>query len=763
MTRSFLKAACVLAMVQLLGCGKGQPGVGGTGSWLPSAVAAPLSTGPDGVFGVPQDWLTLSLPELAIQPGSALDFSGLFPGQKIDGPIRIDAAGHFVNNAGRVRFSCAGAGFGTPYGGFPDHDKALAYARQFRMAGYNLARFHFTDATLMFGRKLDFDYDPEQLDRFFFLLKALKDQGIYWYIDAMTSWNGAKGDVQPDRWVGKYTLKADVHVDPAAREHWLNLLKTLYGRVNPYTGATTLADDALAGVIQVNEGGLHFLSMVGQKIPLSVRPGLRAWLTQRYAADPDQFDDVWGQPYSAIADDTLALPDPVSSSPAMTDVLAYFSERERDTASWMSARLRELGYRGPITSYDNNPSLQGWLSRNQFDWVDLHAYHGEPTTFVTPGSVLANTSSLASRLRYFQLLAQNRIAGKPFTVTEYGQPFWSEWRREASLVMPAYAALQDWDALCQHANNPAELRYDRSDGWNVALRPYSIGYDPVSVIGERLTALLYRRGDLSPDAQRIRLVLSQSANDAATFKYWGVTDSYGEIGLLRGIESSATALDAPGVLNVNVDSPSNFSLAMAGLARRSGLVPASPKGGMASQLPADQLNDSRPIDGFFRSPGGQIVTDTVARTMTVNTPRTQALLLPQAGEAAPTGVFRRLRINTPMLVVLSSLDMQPLAQTGKALLMLGSDALNSNMGFDDAGRTTLRRLGNFPLKMPPSQVALGLDLGAATGATATVLGLDGSAQRNVPVSVQNGVLTFELDDVAAASDPTVYVQLQIQR
>ncbi|AOY01895.1 hypothetical protein [Jeongeupia sp. USM3] len=763
MTRSFLKAACLLALVQLFGCGKGQPGFGPTDSWLPAASAATLAPGADGVFGVPQDWLTLSRPELAIQPGSALDFSGLFPAQRIDGPVRIDADGHFANDAGRLRFNCAAASFSTPYGGYPDHDKALAYARQYRMAGYNLVRFHFTDANLMHGRKFDFDYNPEQLDRFFFFLKALKDQGIYWYIDAMTSWNGAKGDVQPDRWVGKYSLKADVHVDPAAREHWLELVRTLYGRVNPYTGTTTLADDALAGVIQVNEGGLHFLSMAGQKIPLSVRPGLRAWLAQRYAADPERFGAVWGQPYSAIADETLVLPDPVSSTPAMTDVLAYFSERERDTASWMSARLRELGYRGPVTSYDNNPSLQGWLGRNQFDWVDLHAYNGEPTTFVSPGSTLRNTSSFDSRLRYYQLLAQNRIAGKPFTVTEYGQPFWSEWRREASLVMPAYAALQDWDGLCQHANSPAELRYDRSDGWHKALRPYAIGYDPVAVLAERLTALLYRRGDLTPDSQRIRLVLGASANDAATFKYWGVTDSYGEIGLLRGIESAATALEAPGVLNVNVDSPSNFSLTMSGLARRTGLVPASPKGGMAAQLPAGQLNESRPVDGYFRSPGGQIVTDTVARKMTVLTPRTQALLLPQAGEAVPAGVFRRLRVNTPMLVALSSLDMQPLAQTGQALLMLGSDALNSNIGFDDAGRTTLRRLGSFPLKMPPSQVALELELGAATGASATVLNLDGSAARSVPVSLQNGVLAFELDDTAAGADPTVYVQLQIQR
>ncbi|BCL74678.1 hypothetical protein JHS3_04140 [Jeongeupia sp. HS-3] len=762
MTRSFLRAACLLAVVQLFGCGKGQPDFGLAGSFLPAATASGLSSGADGVYGAPQDWLTLTRPELAIQPGSPLDFSGLFPEQRIDGPIRIDGDGHFVNNAGRVRFSCASASFTPAYGAYPDHATALAYARQFRMAGYNLVRFHFTDANLMNGRKVDFDYDPEQLDRFFFFQKALKDEGIYWFVDGMTSWNGAKGDVQPDRWAGKYNLKVDVHVDPAARQHWLSLVQTLYGRVNPYTGKSTLADDALAGVIQVNEGGLHFLSMVARKVPAAIRPGLRAWLTQRYP-DPARFEAVWGQPYGAIADDTLVLPDPVSSTAAMTDVLAYFSVLERDTASWMSARLRELGYQGPITSYDNNPSMQGWQSRNQFDWVDMHAYKGEPSQFVSPGSVLANTSSFDGRLRYYQLLAQNRIAGKPFTVTEYGQPFWSEWRREASLVMPAYAALQDWDAFCQHGNSSAELSYGRSSGWHTALRPYAVGYDPVAVVGERLMALLYRRGDLQADSPRVRLVLGQGAADAATFKYWGITDSYGEIGLLRGIESAPAPLDQPGVLNVTVESPSTFSLAMAGLARRTGLVPETPKGGMAAQLPVSALNESRPVDGYFRSKEGQIVVDARARTMTVMTPRTQALLLSQAGEAQPAGVFKQLTVNTPMLVALSSLDPQALSQSRNALLMLASDALNSNMGFDDAGRTTLRRLGSFPLKMPPSQVALGLDLGAVTSASATVLNLDGSAARSVPVTLQNGLLMLELDDAAAGSDPTVYVQLQLTR
>lgn len=38
-------------------------------------------------------------------------------------------------------------------------------------------RIMHIESTLMSGRKLDFDYDPEQLDRFHYFLAALKREG----------------------------------------------------------------------------------------------------------------------------------------------------------------------------------------------------------------------------------------------------------------------------------------------------------------------------------------------------------------------------------------------------------------------------------------------------------------------------------------------------------------------------------------------------------------------------------------------------------
>lgn len=82
---------------------------------------------------------------------------------------------------------CASLAWSPASGGFPDHVTADRYARQLAMHGYNLARLHFVDASLMFGRDRDFDYDPETLDRIQYLLAALKRNGIYWMVDGLVA------------------------------------------------------------------------------------------------------------------------------------------------------------------------------------------------------------------------------------------------------------------------------------------------------------------------------------------------------------------------------------------------------------------------------------------------------------------------------------------------------------------------------------------------------------------------------------------------
>ena len=53
----------------------------------------------------------------------------------------------------------------------------------------------------MEGRKQDFDFNPEQLDRFYYLVAALKRSGIYLILNGLSNSNGGYGNID-ERWLG---------------------------------------------------------------------------------------------------------------------------------------------------------------------------------------------------------------------------------------------------------------------------------------------------------------------------------------------------------------------------------------------------------------------------------------------------------------------------------------------------------------------------------------------------------------------------------
>lgn len=675
--------------------------------------AAPLLA--EESVAVDKGWLTVNNPNLEIVAGSPLDFSPLFPEQKIDGRVDISPQGQLTVSGKPRRFLCSTVSLTPPYGGFPDHATADRLARQMRRAGYNLARFHYVDATLMSGRKGDFDYHPEQLDRFYYLLAALRQQGIYWMIDGLSSVNGAYGNVEPHRWVNRHSLMAKVQVDDAARRHWRKLQETLYARVNPYTGRSTLADDALMGIILVNEGGFQFQMAVDRKIPDAARPALVAWLKQRYP-QAAAFEKIWRQPAAQLDASRLQLPDHEEQSPRMEDVLAFFDERQADTGRWMEAALRELGYRGPVTAYNNMPTTHMARSRARFPWVDMHAYHDEASGR-EPGSRIANTSSFDNSLGWLADLASHRIAGKAFTVSEWGQPFWNSWRYESSLTVPTWAALQGWDAICQHASSTVDLDYRQKNSWKEAMMPYTVGLDPITRAGETLGALLFRRGDVRTDTQFTRLAIEQPADEASA-KYWGLPREISRHAL-RGrvaLDFTQGAVNSPTVReNVPITAQSRLEKWLQAL---------------------DRGED-------FSTFTGEISASIRRRQLQLRTENTVAVAFDRLSAPLDLGYLRINQASRGGLVALSSLDALPLGKSRKMLLIVATDALNTGMRFKAADRKELAALGLSPPRLAP--IRLQLDLRDARELKAISLGLDGSTGKPLKLLPARTFTSLDLD------------------
>lgn len=710
---------------------------------------------------VPEGWRMLGDRSLEVVEGSALDLSALVTagpaGAK--GKVQADTDGQlrFAGDARPQRFLCASQPYGVE-AGFPDHATADRYARQLRMHGYNLARFTFVDNVLMNGMVKDFGFNPVQLDRFHYFLSALKREGVYWVLDGLTSWNAAYGDVGRNRWVQRRNVKLGVYFDPDQQAHWKELVKRLLGTANPYTGMRILDDPALMGVILVNEGGLN--ALINQAPSPDMDRLFAKYLTARYGSVAAA-KRHWGPLETMSSDATLPRGVWVKSE-KMIDAQRFYYDQQLKTVTWMTAYIRGLGYKGLVTAFDNWPTLQDQATRANLAWVDMHTYHDNPSVYARPGSRIKQTSSLEDALGYVRNAATARYWGKPFTVSEYDQPFWNRWRFESGLAMGAYAGFQGWDMLCRHASGPIELAYGiTSSNQRQAIYPYGIGMDPIARAGETLAALLYLRGDVQQARTRIGLRLSPEYVFDQQGGIGHLPDDLTRLGLISGIglvwqdAKPKQSLDA--VVDPQGVSPTLVNKFM----EKVGL------GGAESQLPAVLVNlrkrgvlAGNPSDGknYFESDSKEISLDVGARVMKVITPRTEATAF-----AVVPGKLNALSVkkaSSPALVSASSLDSEALGKSRRILLILASDARNSGMQFADKNDEELVRLGGMPILLRNIRVELALRHENPAGLSLYALKLNGERGQKIPITVLDGTsAAFTLDTEALAAGPTTYFEL----
>lgn len=651
----------------------------------------------NGQIFVDTDWLSINEKSLEIIPGSALDFSSMFSDQMENGiihPVTSDSSGHLAIKGRQQRFMCAPMILTPPYGGFPDHETSDRYALQLKRSGYNLARIMMIDATLMTQHYRDFEYDPIQLDRFYYFLFSLKRQGIYWMLDAMSSDNASYGDVKPHRWVYSKDIKRRIYFDNHIRQHWRRQVEILFGSRNPYTGISPLNDPALMGLILFNESGLQFLTHLGKKIPDEARAPISHWLKNKYK--PEDFEKVWGQPFARLENSALELPSSKERSARMDDVLDFYLETQRETAKWMTGVVREFGFNGLITAYNNMPTTHADRTRAEFNWVDMHAYHDEGFGFIR-GSRIHNTSMFDNYFNMLTQLAMSRLAGRAFTVSEYGQPFWNAQRREMAII-PAYAALHDWDAICQHASTAVDFGYANTTGWKQYITPYAVGLDPVARAVETLSVFLFRRGDVSRSPTYTEIVLPGGEAESAA-RYWGIDRKLASIALTMRTQTTLNQEAAPfneekPIARITIDhqSPSHIKI----------------NNWLEKNIPSpihDALNAlTNAPQNTYHSSTDEILIDYSTRHIEIRTPKSVAAIVEHSPRSADLGFLKILSLSHDALVALSSLDNQPLTHSKRMLLIIAADALNTGQQFTDTSRKELVEIGHLPPRTPPLQM-----------------------------------------------------------
>lgn len=723
------------------------------------------------------EWVAVRDTSLTVAAGSALDFTDQFSGTTpagSSGHVIANAAGHLAFEASpdkAERFLCASLSWSPASGSYPDKKTADIYAEQLRRHGYNMARLHFVDANLMTNRDKDFDFDPEQLDRFRYLLAALKRNGIAWTIDVMTSQNGAIGGIQPHRWDDQHTLKLDVHLDAAARRHWVRLAIGILATNNPYTGLPPLKDPALALLVLVNEGGLDFVSVLDevktkQRYPAKLQAPFDAYLRETYKTDA-ALAAAWDGLESGESLDggSVRLPRTWGErGPRVRDLMRFFARQEPITFKRLDDEIRGLGYRGLTSAYNNWATTAAHRGRKGLPVVTGNTYFEDVLSF-EPGVTITQKSSLADGAAYLGALAGARWYGKPFFVTEHQHMFWNRYRHESGLIAPAMAAIQGWDGICRHGPGAVDLTYDQPWPHKQHIYPYEIGLDPIGRASETLAALIYRRGDMREAAGKA-LILSGEDRDMLDDGQGRWPDELTKLALLTrlGLVERGHA-EQPNASLQPVVPPDGGLLATAGRTldkllgkdaeQTAARVAALRKDGL---LPSSNTTD--PLKGLYQSETGELTVDTSTEAAYVVTPRTEAAVVKSLATRHALANFTLEAASGPALVSASALDATNLADSRRTLIIFATDARNTAMTFRDSAERTIADYGRFPVLLKRQTVKLSRPARDGEIWRLTPLHLDGRPGPTMRLTARDGRLTVDLDTAASGQPVTTYFLLE---
>ncbi|EIQ01359.1 hypothetical protein OpiT1DRAFT_05935 [Opitutaceae bacterium TAV1] len=668
-----------------------------------------------------------------IAPGGVFDFSRQVavhaPAGK-DGPIMVTPDGHFAfekQPGRRVRFWGVNLCFTANY---LEPDETERLAERLARSGYNTVRLHHYDRMLVREGGNSWDIDPHKLDQLDRLFAALKKHGIYLNIDLFSSRRFSPAEYAAFGFPQNLTasqnrilFKSYIPINDAIFESWKKFAAALLTHKNPYTGLTWAEDPALVGICPVNEDTL-FRNVLRN-------PDVRARYETLFAASRQ----------SSV---------PANETPPQRE--AAFTRFVYDTHIHSDARifayLRSLGTRALLTGA-NYTLTQGlaWV-RDHYDYVDSHSYWSHPQ-FPQKSWAFPIKFRQDSPIHALALVPNRmspvRIPGKPFTVTEFNYCRPNRYRAEGALLMPAYASLQDWDALYNF-----QYAMSREQALEGGVENYfAVAADPIGLISDRVGSFLFQRGDIAPANRLITWAARSEEAFAELDKKF--PDNFYLLGLVSRIGAK------PGTpAEVRAAVPASDAIL-------TGATPAP-----ASPLPPKTwIADASLIDNLKRAgviardavdaKGRRVVSDTRQieldaddGTLKVVTPRSELFYAPRGAALSGDRVaVENVTADAALSVI--ALGDEPLATTRRVLVTHLTDALPEGMQFEKPDHKLLLGWGEGPHLVQRGDATLTLRL--APGAwKAWAVDATGARVREIPLQNRDG--KFVLNSATVSPEGT---------
>jgi hypothetical protein len=192
----------------------------------------------------------------------------------------------------------------------------------------------------------------------------------------------------------------------------------------------------------------------------------------------------------------------VESETRKIDRMVFLAETEKAYFDGMRRFIKEeLDYRGMVTGTIVFGPL-GLYGQSDMDFVDSHAYWQHPRfprRDWDPGDWVIEQKAMSDypeQGTLFQMAAE-RLAGKPFTVTEYNHPAPLDSQAECVPMIASFAAAQNWDGVWLYTYAHGNAAWDRrhlNSYFDIDTNPAKWGFMPAG-------AAVFRDESLQPFRQ----------------------------------------------------------------------------------------------------------------------------------------------------------------------------------------------------------------------------------------------------------------------
>jgi hypothetical protein len=553
----------------------------------------------------------------------------------------------------------------------PAKEDAPLWAATLARFGVNCVRFQFLDleeprGLIAAGREDTRNLNQDQFDREDYFISELEKRGIYIDFNLLVGRPFKAGDGVEDASQLHEGAKGTSLFDKRMIELQKEYAQQLLGHRNPYTGLEYTHDPAVALIEINNEDALNIgyrppSPFYGQELTGNYNKWLAAHRTPEQIAALRQM--------AAVAANQGDVPlmfwrgQAATAPPERFRAEAeFYNDTQRDYFAGMADYVKQtLGSKSlVIATADHSHSGSGYpilMATMGCDVIDGHTYWEHPENYVRKSPMVDDPfHSMVVEL------SRSAIAGKPYTVSEVNEPFPNDYAGEGIPILAAYGSMQDWDAIMWYTFEPKQ-----DPAWKPYVGdPFDISLDPLKMPELAAGALLFLRADVEKAEQTVdRSYTTQQVYDSML------------------LPSTERPYFTPGF---------PLWLPLEHEVRISSFDGPPTQSAPGSSTPNPIRSDTGQLVWYHSAPETGLVT--------VDSPRTQALIGFLRSREAGDGNLEAEVENKFCSIQLSSLDAKPISRSSRMLLIAAGRAENTGQRWNSAG-TDVTNWGDSPTLIEP--------------------------------------------------------------